>query len=901
MEYGVLGSVVVRMNGAVQPVRSPMPRAVLAALLLDANRVVSTERLTRVLWGDSPPACSVASLQNHVGRLRTFLGKHDRDRIETVSPGYRICVSPGELDLESFRQLSERGYAARKAGDWGGAARDLGAALDLWRGNPLADVDSDVIQAIDAPHLAQLRIEAVEARIDADLHLGRHASVIAELGALIAAHPLHERFHAALMLACFQAGRRGEALAAYHQAREVLVAELGVDPGDELRRLYQQILTADPDLGAPASPPPAPGQPRPQRPLPVVPSQLPADIADFTGREDQVTALEELFTPAPDPGRRGVVTVAVITGTGGIGKTTLAVHVAHRIRDRFADGQLYVSLRGTSGALNPADVLARLLRGLGVGTDQIPAEEEERSALLRTLLSGKSTLLVLDDARDTAQVRPLLPGSAGCAVIVTSRSMLAGLHGMHVDLDGLAADAALMLFTSIVGGDRVGAEPAAASDLVRLTAGLPLAIRIAAARLAVRPGWPIAAMAERLSDQRLLDELRIDDLAVRSSFELSYADLRTDLAGAGPARAFRLLGFTAAADLSLPGVAALLAMGQEQARELLDVLVDTHLVQTAAGRYRLHDLLRVFAAERAQAEETGQDRVAAIRRLASWYLRAADAAAGVLEPRIRHVPLRAVEPSVRSLEFGSYDLAMEWCETERVNLTATIRQAARLGLHELTWQLPIALRRFFRLGRYWADWIGSCQVAVTSARALGDRAAQAWLLSSLGEPYTGLGQHDKAISVRIEAAGLAHAAGDRQCEAEVLSNLGVNMGCIGRHGDALRYFSRVLPIFEELGEVYNQARALGNMGDALRQAGQHDAAISHLRRALAMHSGLGGESYSWARTLFTLGRLYQDTGDDARAADCFRQAASVCQRLHDRGGVAEALDRLGQVVRGNPR
>jgi DNA-binding SARP family transcriptional activator len=904
MEFGLLGTVTVRQNGGIQPIRAAMRRAVLAALLLDANRVVSTARLADVLWGDRPPATSIQSLQNHVARLRSFLGPGDGKRIETVAPGYLIRVRAGELDLESFVSLSARGYEARRSGDWDAAARHLRAALGLWRGNPLADVFSDVIQAVDAPRLAQLRLEAIEARVDADLHLGRHEHVIAELGPLTRTHPLREGLHASLMLACYQAGRRAEALDAYQQARRILLDELGVEPGSEMRELHQRILRTDPGLEAVRTRlPSATGRGQavrsPERAAPLhIPSQLPADIPDFVGRDEQVKVLDQRFAAAPDADRPGVATIAVISGTGGIGKTTLAVHVAHGLRGRFPDGQLYVSLRGPTGGLEPADVLARLLRDLGVDAERVPVDQEEREALLRTVLSGRRALLVLDNARDSRQVRPLLPGSARCGVLVTSRNRLAGLQGMHLDLDGLAGDAAMALFTSILGGDRVAAEPAGVASMVRLTAGLPLAIRIAGARLAAHPLWPVEAMAGRLSGQRRLDELRVDDLAVRSSFQLSYADLGTDAAGAGPARAFRLLSIVQGADLSLPAAAALLAVGQDDARELLDVLLDAHLLQSApAGRYRLHDLLRVFGAERAAEEETKADRVAAVGRLVTWYLRTADAAASVLEPRIRRVPLQAADPSVRPLEFVSYELAIQWCESERVNLVAAVHQAAELGLHALAWQLPLALRRFFRLGKYWAEWTDTYEIALGSARAVGDRRAEAWILNNLGEPYTDLGQDDKAIGLRRAAADIMGEIGDRHGQAETLSNLGVNFGILDRPTEALTYFRQALPIFRDIGDTYNEARALGNIGDALRRTRQYDAAISHLRRALAMHSELGTESYSSARTLTTLGAVYQDNGDYEKAARYFRQAASISGRLHDRGGEADALSSLGDVLR----
>lgn len=892
MKFGVLGPVMVQRGGAADPVPGAKPRSVLAALLLNANRVVSAAQLTEVLWGDEPPPCAAGSLQNHVARLRAYLGPDGRDRIETAPPGYLIQISDGELDLDSFRTLSERGYAAREAGDWDSAARDLRAALSLWRGDPLADVASDAIATIDAPRLAQLRLEALDARIEADLRLGRRDSIISELHGLTAAYPLHERFHVWLMLAYHQAGYRADALAAYQRARQVLLGELGVEPGIELRRLQQQILTADGEPADPAAVTESPAA-RPQS----VPCQLPTDIPDFTGRDEHVAALVELCTARPDADRSGVVPVAVITGTGGVGKTALAVHVAHRIRNRFPDGQFYVSLRGPAGPRKPTDVLARLLRDLGIDAARVPADEQERSSLLRTLLAGQQVLLVLDDATDIGQVRPLLPGSARCAVLVTGRNHLSGLPGRHVNLGALATDAALALFTSIAGENRIAAEPDAVASVLRLTAGLPLAIRIAAARLAARPLWPIAAMAHRLGDQHRLDELRIDDLAVRSSFQLSYADLRADDAGIGPARVFRLFGLAEATDLSLPGAAALLGTDQHLAAEHLGVLLDANMLQTApAGRYQLHDLLRIFAAERAEAEEPVAERLGAVRRLVTWYLRSADAAAGILEPRIRRVQIPDGEPPVRPVELSTYEQAIEWCESERANMIAATHQAARLGLHELAWRLPFTLRRFFRLGKYWTDWIEAYEVALASTRILGDRAAEAWVLDSFGEPYTDLGQLGKAISLRSAAVDILASDGDQTSLAQALCNLGINTAMAGQPAEALRFFDRALPIFQELGDLYNQARALGNMGEALHYAGREDEAIAYLRQALEIHAEIGGKSYSWARTLVSLGGLYQDTGRHEQAAECYREAASASCALQDRGGEAEALDGLGQAL-----
>jgi DNA-binding SARP family transcriptional activator/Tfp pilus assembly protein PilF len=905
MRFGLLGTVAVVRDDAALPVRAAMPRTVLAALLLDANRVVPAGRLAEALWGDHPPASWAASLHNHVSRLRVSLGNAGSGRIEAVAPGYRIEVLEGELDLEVFAALSERGQDARQAGDWVAAARDLRAALALWRGEPIADVESAALQAVEATRLAELRLKVLEERIDADLRLGREENIVAELGPLIAAYPLRERFHGFLMRACYRTGRQGEALAAYRHARDLLREELGVEPGNELQQLHQRILAADPGLDATSSgpgtagPPAAPAQIVESAGSFPVPSQLPADIVDFTGRDEQVRVLDELLT-GQDAERPSALVVSAVTGTGGIGKTTLAVHVAHRIRGRFPDGQLYVNLRGTSEPVKPADVLARFLRDLDVDPARVPVEEEERAGLLRTLLSGRSMLIVLDNARDTAQVRPLLPGSAQCAVLVTSRNRLPDLPSAHLDLDIFDDGASLALFTAILGADRAAAEPAAVARLVRLTAGLPLAIRIAAARLATRPAWSVAALADRLADQRRrLSELQIGDLAVRASFQLSYDGLREASPAMDPARAFRLLGLVAGADLCLPGAAALLGADQDHTQEVLETLVDAHLLQSAsAGRYRLHDLLHVYAVERARAEETraGQyEQYEAVRRLIIWYLHTADAAAQVLEPRIQRAPMPAGESYVQPLEFRTYHEAMAWCETERGNLVAAVSQAARCGMHAYAWRLPVALRRFFRLGKYWAEWIATYEIALVSATIEGDRRGLGWILYGLGEPYTDLGQHNKAIGYLEEALDIQREIGDRQDEARTLTNLGVNFGMLGKFEESLAYLLQALAILRDAGNRYAEAITLQNIGDTMVRLRRYEEAISYLQQALTFHQEKG-DKYNQASTLNSIAEFHRDLGHYDDAARSYRQALRYCRLSRDRGGEATALQGLGNVL-----
>src|SRR6185437_2748391 len=499
-----------------------------------------------------------------------------------------------------------------------------------------------------------------------ELALGGHDQAVAEVRRLLADHPLREGLWLLLMRALDGAGRHAEALEAYGQARDAISGQLGVDPGAELRQLHADLLAKDtapagvitvsipggatpPLLGGLPAPPDPPGPTRRGRPAPALrPAQLPADIADFTGRDEQVKRLSDLLSGTGATGDPGAVRIAVVAGSGGLGKTSLAVH---RVRRRFPDGQLYVDLLGATAApLLPGDVLARFLRDLGVDGRDVPVDEDERAARYRTTLARRRMLVVLDNARDAAQVRPLLPGSALSAVLVTTRSRMPDLASTKlVDLNVLDDDEALKLFVKVVGEERAAAEPEATAELLDACAGLPLAIRICAARLVTRSGWTIRAMAGRLTDEhRRLDEMRAGDLAVRASFEVSFTSLppSTDKQGIDPALAFRLLGLWQGPSISAVAAAALFGVPEYSAEDALEVLVDTHLLESVTtDRYRFHDLLRVYAAERAEADLPAAERDAAVTRLLTWYMRTADAAASVISPHRYNIPL---EPAADS-------------------------------------------------------------------------------------------------------------------------------------------------------------------------------------------------------------------------------------------------------------
>ena len=714
----------------------------------------------------------------------------------------------------------------------------------LWHGSPLADVPPTPLVEAEAERLAELRLDAAELRMTAELACGGHAQVVPELRRLLADHPLREGLWLLLIRALDGAGRHAEALDAYGQARSAIADELGVDPGAELRQHYADMLAKDDALtkdtgDAPGSisagtvtassrppPPPLPRQPGPAS-VPV-PAQLPMDVADFTGRDDQVKHLCDLLSAAGADDDSGAVRIALVAGSGGLGKTSLAVHAAHRVRGNFPDGQLYVDLLGaTPHPLPPADVLARFLRDLGVDGREVPLDEDERAARYRTSLAGRRVLVVLDNARDAAQVRPLLPGSASCAVLVTTRSRMPDLASTRlVDLDVLDDDDALTLFTRIVGDERAEAEPEATAELLLTCAGLPLAIRICAARLASRSGWTIRVLANRLRDtRRRLDEMTVGDLAVRASFQVSFASLpaRVHPDGIDPARAFCLLGLWQGASISAAAAAALFGTPEFLATDALEVLVDTHLLESkAADRYQFHDLLRVYASERAMADLSEPDRERRDRRLLRWYMSTADAAATVVLPAsLQHAARSGRGAGQPPLSFTAVDDALAWYDRDRANLIAATKQASASGMHDIAWRLPAPLLNVFDSRGNWADCIATHRIALDSARHAGNRQGEAWVLNNLGyalgitHESEGIGHLEQALAIRREI-------GDRKGEAQSANNLADAYERLGRMNEAIGLLRRALDLNRDIGYRYGEGVALSNLGAALlgRQPGR---------------------------------------------------------------------------------
>jgi len=915
MRFRLLGPLEIRTGEDWRGIGAPKWRSVLAALLINAGQVVPADVLINEVWRDEPPAKAANLISIYVLRLRRLLGEEYSALLVTRSPGYQLRLGPADTDVQVFETMVREGRRAYAAGDPETSAARLAEALALWRGSPLADVPPTPLVEAETERLAGLRLDAAELRIKAELACGNYAQVIPELRRLLADNPIREGLWLLLIQALDGAGRHAEALDAYGQARRAIADELGVDPGPELRQLYADLLAKDEKLareggdaagsisagtvtaGArPGESAPGRAQARVTWTVPA-PAQLPADVADFTGREDQVRHLCALLANAGAGADPGAVRIALVAGSGGLGKTSLAVHAAHRLSGTFPDGQLYVDLLGaTAHPLHAADVLARFLRDLGVDGRDIPVDEDERAARYRTVLAGRRMLILLDNARDAAQVRPLLPGTASCAVMVTTRSRMPDLASTKlVDLDVLDDDEALTLFTKVIGDERAAAEPEATAELLLACAGLPLAIRICAARLNTRSGWTIRSMANRLRDEhRRLDELKAGDQAVRASYQVSFASLAADAppGGIAPADAFRMLGLWHGPSISSAAAAALFGTPEHLASDALETLVDTHLLEsTSPDRYKFHDLLRVYSSERAVADLSSSDRDAAVGRLLEWYMRTADAAAAVVSPHSYRLPLDDSAPDSAPLAFADVEDALGWYDSERANVVAATRQASACGLHEIAWRLPTPLFTVFNRRGNWADCITTHRIALESARHVGTRQGEGWVLNNLGEALEfaglkeGTGHLERALEIR-------HEIGDRWGEAQSSNNLADAYVAAGRMDEAFQLMRRARDLNREVGVRYGEGVALNNLGEALLNIDRPQEAVESLmqaRRTFAEANSLHGEGYA----LHNLGRCYLALGRNADALDCLRQALTVHVATGDRHRQAFTLRFLG--------
>ncbi|MEN3299532.1 BTAD domain-containing putative transcriptional regulator [Pseudonocardia sp.] len=895
MRFEVLGPLQITDGDPAAPlvITAGRLRSVLAVLLLHANQPVPAAELAEWVWEGAPPASAVKSVRVYVARLRVALGPRAAAYIATHDPGYRIRLTEAELDLLEFEAACRRADEATHRLDWTEVSTAAGHALGLWRSSPLVDVPVQRLRDQWLPVLEQRRRQALEQRLDAELRLGRHSGLVPELRDLVVRYPLRERFHAQLMVALSRCGQRGAALDAYRQARRLLVDELGLEPGPELREVHERILTGtlDPDRAAGPAVSVAAAAP----PAAATPRQLPAAVASFTGREPELRTLGGLLDGITDDA--GLVLISAIDGTAGVGKTALAVHWAHRVATRFPDGQLYVNLRGYDAQrpLTPAAALAGFLRALGVSGRDVPVDVDERAGRYRSLLSGRRVLVVLDNAGTADQVRPLLPGSGGCVVVVTSRDPLAGLvardGARRIDLDALPAEEAMALLRALIGG-RADADPGSTATLARQCAGLPLALRLAAERAAASPAEPLADLVAELADlQRRLDLLDIGPdphTALRAVFSWSYERLND-----AAARAFRLIGLHYGAGLDANAVAALIDGTLEHSRRLLDDLVRAHLIQhTGSDRYAMHDLLRAYARELSAGTDPADDRHDALARLADHYLHAAGAAVMAWYPTRRG---HRLPPPARVTwsAFADRGAALEWLDTERANLVLTVIRTAEDGSPRHAVLLAATIFIYLETGAHFSDALTVHTHAYRAATDLGDLAGQARALARLGTATVDLGQHDEAAGHLGRALDLFRRLDDPSGAAHALTALGRIAQQHGRYPQAIDYYEQVLAA--ELDPDTETDRVLCNLGLLELRLGRYGAAAEHLDEAQRI-ARRRGDGNAESGVLDELGNLYSRLGDHGRAEEAYQRAKALCVQVGNPYGVAHVTLHLAELA-----
>lgn len=885
-DYRLLGPVEAWRAGRRLSLGGPKPRALLAALLLEPGRVVSVDALIDAIWGERPPDTARSLIQSYVSALRRALSA---EAIETRPPGYLIHADATLVDRVEFERLAVRGRQAAAEGDHGAAARLLGDALALWRGPALGGI-GETLRAM-ADQLDEARQTALEERIAAQLaQPGRETDLVAELTALVSRHPTRERPRGQLMLALYRLGRQADALAVYAEGREVLTEELGIDPGPDLRRMHEAILRADDELLPVVTGTPDPAS-REAATVPVA-ALLPPTIGDFTGRDAQLADVRAALS-----GPREAMPVVVLSGPGGVGKSTLGVRAAHQVAEAYPDGQLYAELRGATDPVAPGEVLGRLLYALGADP---PDGDAERRDLFRSLVSGRRVLLVLDDAASESQVRPLLPGSATCGVLITARARLGALPCTHrTDLDVLDTGPGTELLGRVAGERHVRDEPDAARRIVELCGGLPLAIRIAGARLATRRHWTARMLADRLADERhRLDELAVGDLEVRAGLGMSYRALDA------PARtALRRLGLLAAPDVAAWVVTALLDVPEAEADRVVEQLIDAQLLHCTgvdrAGqpRYRPHDLVRVYAAERADAEDPPAERAAAVgRALGAWlWLTGLAASAtpsgavelhrGLLDSTSPNGSARALRQLVRPVGPEATQRALAdpaaWFEAEADAIAAAVERAAALDLHTLSCEAAAALcSSAYTVGNRFEAWWRTHDAALAAARRAEDRAGEALLLIGLGQLRYEQDRFPESQGYFKQAAGLCAELGDVRGQAAAFAGLGSALREAGRLRAAQETLVRAVDGFRELHDDPGLGLSCRYAGSVQLELGDFAASRAFLDESLRAYRRLGsrrGESL----TLRSLGLVHRALGEYAAAEELSGRAVDLLSTLGD--------------------
>ncbi|MQM24237.1 AfsR/SARP family transcriptional regulator [Glycomyces albidus] len=852
-------------------------------LVLNAGRQVTLSAFADALWGTELPQNPRRAVQLCAVRVRAQLDRIGAgDIVLTCPDGYRLDVPPEATDIGGLANHLRDADAAAAGDD---AERELAAvtaALGLWRGEPLADVPSEELQREVAPGLREKRLQLIERRIAILLRGGRAAELVDELVALTARHPLREGLCGQLMQALHHCGRRAEALDVYHRFRRRLSDEFGVDPSESMRELHTAILAGRQDERGSAEPLRLP-----------VPRQLPSSVPAFSGRRRELAELDDLLAVVHGSSEP---VVGVITGTAGVGKTTLAVHWARRVADDFVDGQLFADLRGyhPGQAVSPDRVQARFLRTLGVRVEDIPTEADELTALYRSTIDGRRLLMVLDNANGADQVRPLLPGGPGCLTLVTSRDALLSLiatdGAYRVDLDLFDMVEARELLARRLGTGRLAVDPQAADDIIAASARLPLALAIAAARAVIDRGAPLSALAEELREGLDAFDTASELTDVRAVFSWSYRALSLDAA-----RMLRLLGLHPGPHLTVSAAASLGGLPVAAAGELLDELAQANLViEPVPGRFALHDLMREYAVELVSADESGDDRDRAVRRLLDHYLHNGYAAVAVIDPMLTgDVPEEAV-PDVHLEELADHDAAMAWIAAEQDVLLSILDWAADAGFDRQVWQLVWVLVPYFGRQGNTAHLLRCMDAALKAGERLGEPLMQARAHRGLGNVYFRAARNDDADRHFATALALYRGGGDLVGEAHVEMGLSAFREQQGRHPEALEHALRALELHRRLGDPGSHANALNSVACCYIQVGQHEPALDYARRALAAFRELKALDAESA-ALDTIGDAHQRLGQFSEAIDRYREAIRVAQQAGNRFYSARSLVNLGDA------
>jgi DNA-binding SARP family transcriptional activator/Tfp pilus assembly protein PilF len=918
VEFGVLGPVEVWVDGRPAGVGHARQRAVLAVLVLEAGRVVPLEMLVDRVWGEDPPRSVRNVVYGYVGRLKTLIAADLAPGVmlSRRAGGYLLQARPDQVDVHRFRGLAAEAAAA--AGDDERAGVLLGEALALWRGSALAGLDSPWLDG-QRTRLELERAAAAGDLRDIRLRRGEHAALAAELAAQAAESPADERLVGQLMLSLYRCGRQADALRWFEQTRRHLADELGTDPRLELRALHVQILRAEPSLGLVPKPRIAVSTTT-TGPTAPPPRELPADVPAFTGRVAELAELDRLLTGTVETSTATPVSVntaaevtgssasadrvptaviSAVSGTAGVGKTALAVHWAHRAASRFPDGQLYVNLRGydPGDPVTAAEALTGFLRALGVPGQDIPAEPGPCAAKYRSLLAGRRMLVLLDNAGHAEQVRPLLPGTPGCAMLVTSRDSLAGLvardGATRLDLDLLPLEDAVSLLRELIGA-RADAELNATAELAQQCSRLPLALRVAAEFVVAHHTVALKDLvAELANEQRQLDLLDADSdprAAVRSVFSWSCKSLDT-----ATARVFRLAGLHPGPDFSSDATAALADVTVELATRMLDRLAHAHLIQTPApGRYGLHDLLRAYARELVTAEDGDDEQRQALTRLFDHHLHTAARAMDTILPGERSRRPRVTGPTILGPSFPDPAAARAWLDSERPSLVAIVAYAARHGWHGHAMRMAATLPRYLDYGGHYREGTIVYDHARYAARQAGDRAAEAQALKNLALAGWRQGQYQQAARQARQAAALFRMAGDRLGQASALDTLGVVRFHQGSNQPAARHFRQAVTLFREVGDVSGLAGATGNLAGVDMREGHYEQAARHLRQALALFAEIGNRA-GQGSALNNLGIVEERQGHYEEAASYHSQALELFRETGYRASEAHALNYLGRI------